>query len=395
MANRNIKIIKAYKFMLERESKKLDFTIAELSNATGWKSTTIQTYINKQWKRFVYKHENKYISNGLSNISQDEFIKSNSQKNKYSLKVQNETDILLDKAREFALLATSVYNNPYTEFKTYGYIINMIIAWTALLHAVFQRKNISYFYENNQGNMISVDGMSKTWDLSKCIEHYWVTDKPEKINLKFLIGLRNEIEHRKLPQLEPKIAGHCQSCLNNFERILIDEFGEQYALSSSVTLALQFSRFDEEARNRGLKGLQSAHYITVLEYMDNFENSLSDKMLQSSAYRLSVFLSQKSSNHKTSSDVVIEFVKPDSEESARILMIMKDREKNKYKPKQIIEMMMKEGFKGFSMHHHTQLWKKKKAKNNSQYGTTLCDGQWYWYDDWVKEVQDYCKENKF
>ncbi len=380
--------------MLERESKNLGFTIAELSNATGWKSSTIQTYINKQWKRFVSKDGDKYLSDGLTNTSQDEFVRANSQKSKYSLKIQNETDILLDKARQFALLSVYVYNNPYNEFRTYGYIVNMVIAWTSLLHAIFQRKNIKYFYEDNEGNVINVDGETKAWELKKCLDEYWATDNPEKVNLKFLIGLRNKIEHRKLPEIEPKVAGHCQSCLNNFESVLISEFGDQYALSASVTLALQFSRFDVGAKMQGLKALQSAHYTTVLEYMDNFENSLPDKTLKSPAYRLSVFLSQKVSNHKTSADVAIEFVKADSEESARILMIMKDREKSKYKPKSIIKLMSKEGYTLFTMHHHTNLWKAKKAKNNPKYGTTLSDGQWYWYDDWVELVRDYCKENK-
>jgi hypothetical protein len=165
-------------------------------------------------------------------------------------------------------------------------------------------------------------------------------------------------------------------------------------LSSSVTLALQFSRFDKDARAKGLIALQSANYTAVIEYMDHFENSLPDRTLKNPAYRLSVFLTQKSSNHKTSADVAIEFVKADSEESDSIRTIMKDREKSKYKPKAIVEMMQQEGYTTFTMHKHTELSKDKKPRDNPKFSIRLSDGQWYYYEDWVHEVRDYCKENK-
>jgi ABC-type Fe3+ transport system permease subunit len=50
------------------------------------------------------------------------------------------------KAREAAVLAVEIYNRPATSFRSAGYIVLMIIAWTALFHALFLRKRIKPYY---------------------------------------------------------------------------------------------------------------------------------------------------------------------------------------------------------------------------------------------------------
>lgn len=57
--------------------------------------------------------------------------------------------------------------------------------------------------------------------------------------------------------------------------------------------------------------------------------------------------------------------------------------------------MNEEGYSTFSMYYHTQLWKSKDAKNKKyNYGVKVSK-QWYWYENWVNEVRDYCIKNKF
>ena len=51
----------------------------------------------------------------------------------------------LEKARDSALLAVEVYNKPAVKFKSGGYITLMVIAWTALFHAIFSRKSANRF----------------------------------------------------------------------------------------------------------------------------------------------------------------------------------------------------------------------------------------------------------
>ena len=60
-------------------------------------------------------------------------------------------------------------------------------------------------------------------------------------NLEFFVGLRNKIEHRFLPQLDPDIFGECQAMLINFETLLSEEFGAKQAVGADFPFALQFS----------------------------------------------------------------------------------------------------------------------------------------------------------
>ena len=60
-----------------------------------------------------------------------------------------------------------------------------------------------------------IDGEEKSWELSECCDEYWPgVEAAEKFNLKFLIGLRNKIEHRSLPAIDLAVSGECQSALS-------------------------------------------------------------------------------------------------------------------------------------------------------------------------------------
>src|SRR6056297_3329826 len=109
----NEKILKAYNFFLKKETENKLFTLIEIANYTGWRNSTIKTYITKQWKKLIFKSDNKkdkYFCKGISNISQDDFIKVNSQKEKFDINLRSESEELLFKAREFSLLAIYNYN---------------------------------------------------------------------------------------------------------------------------------------------------------------------------------------------------------------------------------------------------------------------------------------------
>lgn len=55
-------------------------------------------------------------------------------------------------------------------------------------------------------------------------------------------------------------------------------------------------------------------------------------------------------------------------------------------------MQLKE-YKKFNAHHHMLLWKEKDAKNpQNAFGTQVAK-TWYWYDNWLQEVEKHCKES--
>jgi hypothetical protein len=57
---------------------------------------------------------------------------------------------LISKAKEAALCALKVFNDPLIKFKSEAFIVLMIIAWTYLLHAYFRAKRVDYrYYKQN------------------------------------------------------------------------------------------------------------------------------------------------------------------------------------------------------------------------------------------------------
>lgn len=134
--SRYAKVDLAYDFLVGKEKSGDVFTIDELSQATGWKPNTCKTYPSKRWNKYVERFGDEYSVSGISYLSKEEFQNIHCQKLLSDIEKSTKS-ILVKKARQFALLAVSVYNNPYSEFKTYGFIVNIIIAYTALFHALF------------------------------------------------------------------------------------------------------------------------------------------------------------------------------------------------------------------------------------------------------------------
>ena len=73
----------------------------------------------------------------------------------------------LHKAREAAVLAVETYNRPGTAFRSAAYIVLMIIAWTALFHAIFGKRKVRPYYrkkgsrrfERIDGDYLNVVGL--------------------------------------------------------------------------------------------------------------------------------------------------------------------------------------------------------------------------------------------
>lgn len=354
---------RAYEFLVEKEREGEVFTIEQLADATGWKVATCRTYPSKRWHQYVENENGVYTPSGVRFLSKDEFRALHSQvlqaTQDYSAK-----GILLHKAKEFALLAVSVYNNPYTEFKTYGFIVNIVVAFTSLFHAIFEKKGESFFYLDKDGKPEIVDGDKKAWELSECAKSYWDgKHAAEHENLKFLVGLRNKIEHRSLPAVDLAVAGECQSALSNFESLIVSEFGENHALAQSLAIAMQMSRVTEQAQIEALKQLQTENYKVVREYMESFRKDLADDVVESQKYRVRAFLVPKLGNHAKSSDLAVEFINVDKLSAEEVKMyeegvafIKGIESPYKLKPKKVVSMVQK-NIPEFNMVLHTKCWK--------------------------------------
>jgi hypothetical protein len=362
------KVDLAYEFFKEKEALGESFTIKQLAAYTGWTEGASRTYPSKRWHQYIEKDGAQYTTSGISYLSKTEFRAVHSQKLQ-SIVDYSTKGILLHKAKEFALLAVSVYNNPYTEFKSYGYIVNIVIAYTSLFHAIFEKRGEAYFYLNDDGTPQKVDGEEKAWELGKCAEIYWQgVLSPEKANLEFLVGLRNKIEHRSLPAIDLAVAGECQSALSNFESILVEEFGDEHALTANLAFSMQLTRISEQAQIDALKQIQKENYKVVREFMETYRNDLNDEVVQSQKYRVRAFLVPKLGNHAKSSDIAVEFISVNAltEEELKtyeqaVAFIKGVENPYRLKPSKVVELVTKK-IKDFNMPLHTKCRKFYEAR---------------------------------
>ena len=283
----------------------------------------------------------------------------------------------LEKARYATIAAVEAYNKPGPRFRTAHYIVLMIIAWTSLFHAIcYQQRRKPWYRKRGTGRAIRydrVDDEPKHWELSECLKQYYQDhNPPERANLQFLLGLRNKIEHRHLPELDPVLYGECQASLMNFEELLVNAFGPRYALTESLAVSLQFSRSVPDEKTAAVKKLAASHVKGILDYVEKFRGGLPDEVLASSKYSFSVYLIPKVVNRESAADIAVEFIRydpdnPEEMEGLRKLVAM-IREKqipvlnlDLIKPGQVVNEVKKH-ITPFKIHHHTRAWKYYKVR---------------------------------
>lgn len=297
---------------------------------------------------------------------------------------------LILKSREAALLAVQVYNNPLTGFKTESFVVLFVIAWTYLLHAHFRANGMDYRYyvtaKTRKKFVRNPDGSIKYWDLKECVSHAACPlDKDTKNNLLFLIGLRNQVEHKKATGLDSYLSARYQACALNYNHYLKKLFGEKYSMDNTLAISLQFAELDYH-QAQVLKDRASLIPPSVQTYIAAFDDELTEEELNSERFAYRLLFTKVAAKRKGQADRVIEFIDPDSELAntiAKEYWVKEDREKPKYLRKDVLRLVKEAGVTGFGPAEHTNLWKELDAKNPSKgYGWSVC-GTWYWYQKWV------------
>lgn len=380
-AGKDEKVRRSYKLLVHHEEAGTTFTIDDVVAATGWKPGTINTYLKKKWGQIVQKGAHGLRASGVGGFTEDEFVRLMSQKDEVSADPRRpdlppEVEALVRKARESALLGLHIYNSPATVFRTEGFTVMMVIAWTALFHAIFQRRSEPYFYTEPDGvTPRIVDGDKKAWELDTCIRKFWVAaDHAIRRNLDFFIRLRNKIEHRYVPAIDPHVAGECQALLLNFDEMLVEHFGTYYAIRESLAVPLQTTALRTAGQTEALRKLQANHFDDVKEFIDAYRTDLPSTLYEDPKFAFRVFLVPKTGNHASTSDLAFEFVKYDPnrpDEMAQIqkqIALIKERQvpvsnANLLSPKEVIKEVATQIGRTFNMHHHRLAWGRYKVRS--------------------------------
>ncbi len=310
-------------------------------------------------------------------------------------------DELIKKSREASLAAVQIFNNPSITFKAESYIILMIISWTYLFHAYYRSKKIIYKHYRQPGKRRIYDrtkhGAYKYWELEHCLNYCnSPIDKDTANNLRFLIGLRHEIEHQMTSRIDDILSARFQACCLNYNKYIKELFGVKYGIDRHLSFSLQFSTIDDEQ-----KDLLEEHDDlpkSLKSYIVKFDENLTNEEFGSQHYAYRILFVPKIANRKNQADRVIEFVRADDPMADMLnkeYALIKEAEKNKYLPGQIVKMMKNEGFSEFSVHFHTLLWKKMGGKNPAKgFGIMVAGQTWHWYKRWVDVVREHCNENR-
>ncbi len=321
---------------------------------------------NKQLSNQIIASRNKYGSMLWPNLDDlQSYISLNSQS-------------FLDKSIKAALLAVEIYNKPTISYRTEGYIVMMIIAWTSLFHAMFSNNGISFTYKNK------ANGEEKFLELGKCLAKYSGALKKEiEANLTFLIQLRDMIEHRIIPDLDDVVFGECQACLFNYEQILVDNFGPHYEMSNSLAYSLQFSRKYSKEQVKSKKNYDLNNYNSIIQFIEKYRTNLDPDIFQSINYSFRVFMIPKVGNHIESSDLAIEFIKYDPNKKTeydsyeKLLYVIRDKRvsgeyvKAGEVAKQVYEKLKDQkpvGWKFSASYHHAKCTKYFKVRNGHYIG---------------------------
>jgi hypothetical protein len=310
---------------------------------------------------------------------------------------------LLQKAKDSAILAVEIYNKPTIIFRSGGFIVLMCIAWNSLLQAIFETKGVKYFYRLENGRYKMIDGDKKAWELDKLVDEFYNPDGAIKSNLKFFIAIRNKIEHRYMPNLDPEIAGECQALLLNFEELIVQEYGAKYSLVDSLFIPLQITE-----RKRVLPKTKDEKKI--IEFINTFRSALSDEVTYDPKYSFKAILIPKIGNHFNTSDIAIEFIKfnvnnsQEMEKYERMIVAIKEKQvavtnAGKYPPGGVLRKINELINIDVNMNWHTEMWKKYRVRpeskdlNKAECNTKYCQydvahKDYVYTNDWINMLID-------
>ncbi|MPZ37158.1 MAG: DUF3644 domain-containing protein [Rhizobiales bacterium] len=300
-------------------------------------------------------------------------------------------DELLIKAREAMIAAVHTFNSAGLYFRAELFIVTAIIAWTYLMHTYYKREGVDYRHKKGGVVERTPSGAEKYWELSQCITTGACPLETGVVNnLKFLIEIRNEIQHRSTNRIDDALSAKLQACCINFNDAIKALFGREFALEKRLPIALQFVTFDGVQRQSLIATDLPPHIATA---MDNFHAALTEDEQKDPKFRFRVAFVPKLTSKPSKANLAVEFIKPGSPEAEAVeRVLLKDVERPKFLPSDIVAKVKATGHAAFNMYDHTKLSEQLDARNPGKgYGVKVAN-TWYWYENWLEKVLEKLNE---
>lgn len=285
--------------------------------------------------------------------------------------------------------AVEIFNSPLITFKTETTTTLVCTAWTYLLqaHCIENGREIRMLdsesgrrkYARNSYGEIKIVPLIELMKLCPDIV-YGASFK----NLEFLIGIRNRIQHHVGSEVDRFIAPKIQANILSFKTAISIVSKGLIVIDNDLPYALQFS----EMSLQQTKQLLTSNAIpkALRTFILDFEGSLTPEIRQSSEYQARVKLQVVNKERGEDLEYVEVIGVGSNPPHGEATTYLKEVEKSKLTATNILDMMRDEGYVGFGMYQHTQLWKQKDGKNPKHgYGCQIAN-MWLWYENWVNEV---------
>lgn len=304
----------------------------------------------------------------------------------YGLQPKEKHFQLIQKGSEALKNAVSIYNNPNITWKSEIFIVNAVIAWTYLIHAYYMTQNVDYRYKDSDGNIILInEKQPKLWELSKCITiNECPLPKLVKTNLRYLIAIRNVIEHSMAGNLDHYLGAKLQACALNFNHWLCEWFGKSFSIAQELSFAIQFSEISLKS-HKNLAGSQ--RLPSAIETVNRLiERELTSEEYNDPQYSYRVFIVPRTINNRNKADQAATYTPYGSE----VEMAVREVERAKYTASDIVNIMKSEGHNNFSIHGKNgfvAIWKSVDGKNLGKGLGVEVAGHWYWYENIVDVVR--------
>ena len=269
-------------------------------------------------------------------------------------------------AKQEALLACDLYNEPRQPRSFELFVVHMETAWQNLFHAV----------------QAELGGEDAGWDLRDLVAiHLPNAQDPVRRNIEFFIGLRERIEHRLTPRqlraLETVVSGKALAYLRDFDSYLVGEFGDRQSLGSSLRFPVFLSSLARDAPEV-LHDTYRKVPAQARKFIESFDADTSEDVRLDPAYDFKVYLVPKSAGGPAA-DLAMEFVRledltPDQREHVRAgTVLIRDRHVevanvDRLRPSEVVEKV-RATWPDFNLYYHTLAYRfyKVRPKGNSEH----------------------------
>lgn len=287
------------------------------------------------------------------------------------------------KAVEIFKTAVLVYNNNILFSRSETFIVLSIIAWTYLLHARLSGEGITPIYKNADGTSVLVDGQEKLWELSYCIEKSEAgLSAGEKANLKYLIAIRNAIEHRSAEDINDALQAKIQANALNFLKYVKDKFGTKYDFSHDLAFAIQLQALTLKSPNT-IKGTAPVAK-TVAAVNALLEEPMTAAEFNDPAYSFRVYVVPKVTNNAKKADQAVIY----SPIGSDVEIAIKHVERPKFRMTEAIKKLLDDYGIAVSRYQFQQAWQQNDLKNPAKGLAVQLGGQWFWYQEGIDKIKE-------